>query len=289
MRIAKFILAGLMLANVAVAADDLWQPLFNGKDLTGWETHMKIPDPAWNVPGMKRDANGNYTQPMGKNFDPLKVFLVENVDGRPAIHISGQGFGAMMTTGTFANFHLRLQVKWGESRWGYKAHVARDSGLLYFCHGDPGAMWGAWPYCLEFQIQEHDMGDVYALGTQVTVPARIQKNPDGSDSYLYDPKGEPTLFVDKKPVGFRCIKLVDAEKPKGEWNTLDLICYNGDSIHIVNGQVVMHLHNAQRLDGAAPAPLASGKISLQVEGAEVFYRAVEIQPITNIPPEFAKP
>jgi hypothetical protein len=289
MRIAKFILAGLMLANVAVAADDPWQPLFNGKDLTGWETHMKIPDPAWNVPGMKRDANGNYTQPMGKNFDPLKVFLVENVDGRPAIHISGQGFGAMMTTGTFANFHLRLQVKWGESRWGYKAHVARDSGLLYFCHGDPGAMWGAWPYCLEFQIQEHDMGDVYALGTQVTVPARIQKNPDGSDSYLYDPKGEPTLFVDKKPVGFRCIKLVDAEKPKGEWNTLDLICYNGDSIHVVNGQVVMRLHNAQRLDGAAPAPLASGKISLQVEGAEVFYRDVEIQPITNIPPEFAKP
>ena len=35
-RIPIFILAGLMLANVALAADDSWQPLFNGKDLTGW-------------------------------------------------------------------------------------------------------------------------------------------------------------------------------------------------------------------------------------------------------------
>jgi len=199
MRFPKFILAGLLLANVALAADDSWQPLFNGKDLTGWETYMNTPDSAWNVPGMKRDEKGNYTQPIGKNNDPLKVFLVENVDGRPAIHISGQGFGTMTTTATFTNFHVRLQVKWGENRWGYKAHVVRDSGLLYFCHGGLGTVWDTWPHCIEFQIEEHDVGDLFALGTQVTVPARMQKNADGSDSYLYDAKGEPTLFVNKNP------------------------------------------------------------------------------------------
>jgi len=50
----------------------------------------------------------------------------------------------------------------------------------------------------------------------------------------------------------------------------------------------MRLHDeAQRLDEAAPAPLSSGQISLQTEGAEVYYRDIEIQPITAIPAEFA--
>jgi len=85
------------------------------------------------------------------------------------------------------------------------------------------------------------------------------------------------------------MKMGDAEKPRGEWNTLDLICFNGDSIHIVNGQVMMRLHHAQRVDGPEPAPLTSGEISLQTEGAEVFYRDVQIQPITEIPANFGGP
>jgi len=288
MRFPKFILAGLLLANVALAADSSWQPLFNGKDLAGWDTYMNKPDRAWDVPGLKRATNGVYLEATGKNYDPLKVFTVENVDGQPAIHVSGQGFGTMTTTGTFTNYHLRLQVKWGEKRWSTKANSPRDCGLLYFCHGEPGAIDATWPRSIEFQIQEHDMGDLYALGMQITVPARMQKNTNGQSLYFYDPKGEPTVFVQKRPVGNRCVKLVDAEKPNGEWNTLDLICFNGDSIHIVNGQVVMRLHNAQQLDGGTPAPLTSGAISLQTEGAEVFYRDVEIQPVTEIPAEFAE-
>ncbi len=93
--------------------------------------------------------------------------------------------------------------------------------------------------------------------------------------------------MQKLPVGNRCVRLVDAEKPHGEWNTLELICWHGDSIHIVNGQVVMRLHRAERLDGAAPAPITRGQVSLQTEGAEVFYRAIELQPITAMPAEFA--
>ena len=282
MHFPKFILAGLLLANAALAADNSWQPLFNGKDLTGWDTYMGTPDKSWDVPGLNRATNGVYHEAIGKNRDPLKVFTVETVDGQPAIHVSGQGFGTMTTTATFTNFHLRLQVKWGELKWGYKARAARDCGLLYFGH-ELGAVDGTWPRSLEFQIEEHNMGDLWALGTQVTVLARQQGN-----LWLYDTNGTPTVFVQKRPVNNRCVKLGDPEKPKGEWNTLDLICFNGDSIHIVNGQVVMRLHNAQRLDGPEPAPLTSGTISLQTEGAEVFYRNVEIQPITEIPAEFAE-
>jgi hypothetical protein len=243
---------------------------------------MTKPDRTWNVPGLKRDEQGNYLEPIGKNRDPLKVFVVENVDGRPAIHVSGQGFGVITTVETFANFHLRLQVKWGEKKWGAKLHAPRDCGLLYFCHGEPGFDHETWPRSIEFQIQEHDMGDLFALGAQITVPARPQ-----GKLWFYDPSGAPTLFVQKPPAGNRCVKLADAEKPLGEWNTLDLVCLGDTSIHIVNGKVVMRLHDAQRLDGAAPAPLTSGQISLQTEGAEVYYRDIEIRPITAIPAEFA--
>jgi hypothetical protein len=106
--------------------------------------------------------------------------------------------------------------------------------------------------------------------------------------WRYDPAGTNTVFVQKAPVGNHCVHLVDAEKPKGEWNTLDLILFNGDSIHVVNSRIVMRLHNAQRLDGAAPAPITSGKICLQTEGGECFFRNVEVQPIMEIPAQFAE-
>ena len=50
----------------------------------------------------------------------------------------------------------------------------------------------------------------------------------------------------------------------------------------------MRLHQAQRLDGPAPAPLNAGQICQQTEGAEVYYRDVEITPIDAMPPEFAE-
>lgn len=274
-------------AGSSMAAETEWRPLFNGHDLTGWETFMSKPDPSWNVPGLKRDAAGKYLEPVGKNHDPLKVFTVEPEKTGAVIHVSGQGFGVLTTTQSFGNFHLRLQVKWGEKKWGSKMNSARDCGLLYFVHGEPGFDHGTWPRSIEFQIQEHDMGDLYALGTQISVNARPEKGAKGQTFYRYDPNGAATLFVQKPPVGNRCMRDEDAEKSKGEWNTLDLICFNSDSIHVVNGKVVMRLHHAERLDGAKPEPLIAGQISLQTEGAEVYYRNVEIQPITAVPAEYA--
>ncbi len=290
MPFAKIIFAGILFSQAAFAADVPWRPLFNGKDFSGWETYLSKPFYTWDVPGLTRGTNGNYLEPIGKNRDPLKVFTVETVDGQAAIHVSGQGFGTLTTSETFTNFHLRLQVKWGERRWATRTNAVRDAGLLYFVHGEPGYRSESWPRSIEFQIQEHDLGDLYAIATQITVPAR--KEVEGTNNrvfYFYDPKGEPTLFVEKKSIGNRCRHSIDAEKPRGEWNTLDLICFNGDSLHVVNGQVVMRLHNAQRLDSTASAPLTSGTISLQTEGAEVFYRAVEIQPITETPEAFGEP
>ena len=283
MRFLIFIFAGFLLATMAHAANDSWQPLFNGKDLTGWDTEMmNLPDPKWDVPGLARGTNGVYLEPLGKNRDPLHVFTVTNMDGEPTIHVSGQGFGVMMTTETFTNVHVHLQIKWGDRRWSKKSNSPWDTGLLYFCHSEAGVADRTWPRSLEFQICQNEFGDLYALASQVTVPARR----DGR-LWRYDPAGTNTLFLQKRPIGNHCAHLVDPEKPKGEWNTVDLYTLDGDSIHVVNGQVVMRLHNAQRLDGDTPAPLTSGKLCLQTEGGECYFREVEVQPITEFPAEFA--
>lgn len=278
---ALWILSLLLLGSTSRAAE--WRSLWNGRDLSGWETFLAKPDRSWEVPGVSRDAAGNYLEPIGLNRDPLKVFSVAQVDGRPAIHISGQGFGVLTTREVFRNYHLRLQVKWGERKWGSRSAAVRDSGLLYHVHGDAGFDHGTWPRSLEFQIQEHDMGDLYALGTQISVNAK----PEGK-RWIYDPKGNDTLFVQKPPIGNRCVKLRDLEKPHGEWNTLELIVLGADSIHIVNGEVVMRLHHAERLDGGSPAPLNEGAVSLQTEGAEVYYRDIEIQSISAVPEKWAE-
>jgi hypothetical protein len=56
----------------------------------------------------------------------------------------------------------------------------------------------------------------------------------------------------------------------------------------VNGKVLMRLSHAQITDGATPVTLDSGQICLQTEGGEVYYRDIEIVPISAVPPEYAE-
>ena len=65
----------------------------------------------------------------------------------------------------------------------------------------------------------------------------------------------------------RVQKKLDAEKPTGEWNTVEVIAYQGRLIHKVNGIVVN--------EATAPSVL-EGKLIIQSEGAEIFYRKIEI-------------
>ena len=276
----------LLLAGGLSAAESGWRPLFNGKDLTGWTSWLGKPHASLDVPGEPKDEKGNYTQPLGAGRDPFQVFTVATVDGQPAIHISGQVFGGITSAEEFSNYHLRLQFKWGEKKWAPRDQAVRDSGLLYHVHSAMNFNGKTWPRSPELQIQEHDVGDLYAIGCQMTVPAR--RLDPVKRQFQYDPAaGVPIEFIEQLPIGNRCIKDPDNEKASGEWNTVELICLGDESIHIVNGKVVMRLSKATRLDGPAPAPLTAGKILLQSEGAEVFYRNVEIRPITAVPAEYA--
>jgi hypothetical protein len=289
MHLPRLLLVGVLLGGMAMRAESGWTPLWNGTDLDGWTTWMRQAEPGSEVPGLKRDADGKYTEPIGSGRDPLKVFTVDSdIDGRSAIRISGEVFGELRTKRTFKDYHLKLQFKWGDKKWPPrdKPDTRRDSGLLYHVHAAPGADGRTWARSIELQIQEHDVGDLYAVGSAIAVRAKAR--PDTKPTlYDYDPAGEWTFFSQSQGASGRCIKQPDNEKPTGEWNTVELIAFRDDSIHIVNGKVVMRLHGPVRIDADLPTPVTSGPIILQSEGAEVFYRDIQIRPITAIPAEFA--
>ena len=288
MRYPRMIVGVVLLTCAALRADEGWKPLFNGKDFTGWTRWLGKPHASAEIAGEPRDAEGKYAQPLGLERDPLGVFTVVTTDGQPAIHITGQVFGALTTKMEYGNYHLRLQMKWGEKKWAprEKPETPRDSGLLYHVHSPMNYSGRTWPRSAELQIQEHDIGDLYALGIQITVAARkLAETP--KLLYGYDPKAEPVVFLEQKPIGNRCVKAPDNEKPNGEWNTVELVCVGDESLHIVNGKVVMRLTHAERIDGEKPSALTKGAIQLQSEGAELFFRNVELRPITAIPAEFA--
>ncbi|MGD0754819.1 MAG: DUF1080 domain-containing protein [Bacteroidales bacterium] len=249
-----------------------WQSLFNGKDLTGWDTYL---GPKYDTVLNRRDSI-----PIGLNTDPLKVFDVADLGGEKVMRISGEQFGGISTTREFENFHLQLQFKWGKLQWPPNKKGKKDSGLMYYAVGPQGADGGFWLRSHEFQIEEGDCGDYWACAGAI-FDVRAKKENDST--YIYNKNGDLFTFSTVSPNGRNCQKYPDAEKPTGEWNTIDLYCYGGTSVHIVNGVVNMVLQNSRQLNGNKEIPLTKGKIQFESEGAEIFYRNIKICSIDKLP------
>jgi hypothetical protein len=79
----------------------------------------------------------------------------------------------------------------------------------------------------------------------------------------------------------RIIKSGDFEE-RGNWNTVEVIL-DGDKItHLVNGRVVMRAWDLKQPDPQDPTkmiPLDRGRVMLQAEGAEVWFRNVRMKPL----------
>jgi len=283
-RITLFVIP-LLAMIFFVSCVQKWEPLFNGKDFDGWEVYLGVPDPSVDVPGMERNEEGVYTQPLGVNNDPLDVFTVTVEDGCPAIHVSGQIYGSLATTKEYGNYHLRLQAKWGEKKWAPRADLPRNSGLLYHGTGEFGKGLGVWKTSHECQIMETMFGDSYRMGeTWCDITAsRTNEN----ERYTFDRNAPKMRFGNRgREFPAICSRNPMNEKPLGEWNTIELLCYEGTSVHVINGTVNMINNNSHLLIDGNEVPLVRGVIQLQSEGAEIFFRNIEISPISKIPERY---
>src|SRR5262245_9060777 len=249
---------------------DIWRPLFNGRDLSGWDTFLGKPHETTDMPGLALGADGKYAGVVGLNRDPRGVFSVVRVDDEPAIRISGETYGALISQAEYDNYHLRFQFRWGTKRWPPRPEQPRDTGCCYHSVGPLGASYGFWMRSFEFQIQEGDVGDFYSLaGVIVDVTATPTDASNPKSDLVFAPDAPPIVGSTR-----RVIKAATVERPLGEWNTLDLYCVGQTSVHVVNGQTQMVLSGLRHKVGDDEVALTRGKLQFQSEAAEVFFRAI---------------
>jgi hypothetical protein len=262
------------LALLAPQENSGWKPLFNGKDLDGWEV--------WVGPGKDHPARG-------LNNDPDGVFTVGEIDGAPAMHITGQTIGAFTTKEEFDNFHFRIEFKWGEKTWGSRKGLPKDSGIFYFGVGPHGAGGGAWMKSVQANIMEEDYGSFWGVaGSIIDVElgderSAYREDPKQHDYPVYRKGGKLTT---RGPSGGDAVRPTPIPEPRaGSWNVAEVIAVNGTGIHRFNGHVTLVLRNARYKADGRFVPLTKGRIQLQSELAEIWYRKPEIRAIREFPAE----
>ena len=192
--------------------------------------------------GKNLDGWHSWLQTKGKNNDPENIFTFDQ-DG--VLHDLGKELGYIMTEKSFENYHFIVEFKWGEKRWPPREDLKRDSGICYNIPEDCEDQ--IWPTSVECQIQEGDVGDFWLVGYSTVQVDGKQNAPKQSA---------------------RITKKKDNEKANGEWNTVEVISFNGKCAHIVNGMLVNYGENSS---------LIGGRILLQSEFAEIYYRNVKIR------------
>jgi hypothetical protein len=246
------------LATAAEPGKEGWTPLFNGKDLAGWTHFFNGRAKDAKVDDLVRVENGEiHIYPEGDDGDK-------------------RGFGYLVTAKEYAKYRLRVEYNWGTKRFDPRTKAKRDSGLLYHVVG-PDKVW---PRCVEFQIQEGDTGDIFTVGTRIATTVDPKRPKTEGDKpvppmYLAAENGGVSKTQGTKGV-MRIVKSEPAER--AGWNLLELTVDGQAATHTVNGKVVNRCGEIQQPGtGDAWVPLTAGKIALQAEGAEVFYRNIEIK------------
>jgi hypothetical protein len=253
-----------------------WKPLFNGNDFFNWDIYVATPDGA---------------EPLVPNVDPKNVFRVAKVDGGNVIHVSGEVYGAITTREEFDNFHFRVDFTWGTKRWPPRAKVGRDTGILYCCIGQPNPRTG-WMRSIENNIMEKGVGQWWSVngtiidtegdwitpGNELFVP--YKREGDGEKNIVWR-RGAPRLTATSAN---GITPPFDVEQVFGNWNTVEVVFWGGHCIHILNGHVNLIVAHPRYEEGGRWHALTQGRIQLQSEAAEVFYRNPEVRPLYELPP-----
>ncbi|HLJ11448.1 MAG TPA: DUF1080 domain-containing protein [Planctomycetaceae bacterium] len=255
-----------------IAPADSAIKLFDGKSLEGFYTYL---------------ADTKYD-------DPRQVFRVTD----KMLHITGDGLGGLTTKNEYRDYHLVLEFKWGERTWGNRKSRTKDSGLLIHSVGADGGYGGTWMPSIEVQIIEGGMGDFILVagndqnGKPVPLSLTCEVGRDRDGEVIWQKGGKRETFDIKNrqrinwfgrdpdwedKLGFRGKH--DVESPDGQWNRFDVICDGGHIQTFVNGTLVNEAFDA--------FPRA-GRIQLQAELAEIFFRRLELWPLGK-GPKPAKP
>ncbi len=244
------ILTAVLLPVFAIAGET--RALYNGKDLSGWtmdipardgmtaEDEVELKDGVLTID--TRDVEWWLANPPSFIIrDGLLVSL-----GKPGGHL--------ITEDEFSNYELVIEYRFPKN--------PGNCGVLVHA-STPRRLYKMFPQSIEVQMMHENAGDFWVIGEDIEVPDMKERRPikDETQKWGGGPKDAR-----------RILKLTDAEKPLGEWNTMKIVCQGDEIIVHVNGTLVNH---------GFKSTATSGKIALQAEGSEVEFRKVELTPLAE--------
>ncbi len=244
----------LCAASVAtLAAEEGFKPLFDGKSLNGWKSSKSKGAGDWG-PFRIDEAEA-----------AIHVYKGEEAD-------STQTNDCLYTEKDYGKYVLRLEYKWLEKRFAPRQTMDRDAGLLFHVHGNLNKVW---PTSLEMQIGEtpgdkmtrprYHTGDLFVLGKNL----RCKTTKNRKD--IYDPKSPLVATAS-------CKTLLGVEKPKGEWNEMEIVVDGANSATFkLNGEVVHEIRDLEIKVDKKWVPYEKGRIAVQAEWAEILYRNIRIK------------
>ena len=235
-------------------------PLFNGKDLSGLTTWLR---------GTKQ-------------ADPRKVFTVN--DG--VLRLSGEDFGYVGTANEYRDYHLTVEYKWGKRTDGRK--YVRNSGILLHATGPDGGVGGTWMSSIECQLAQGCVGDLIVIRGKddkgeiipVSITSDIVLGPDKRPRWKE--AGEQRVFTkgqlwwNRHDPTFKELLDTrgkdDVESQLDDWTKVECLCKDKTITVKVNGVTVNHAYDVFP---------AAGKILLQTEGFEIWFRKFELEPLSK--------
>lgn len=225
------------------------QSLFNGRDFAGWSVFV--------------EGKGRVDK---QDFFTVADGIIHAYQSQEAG--SRQPFAALVTDEGYGNYALKLEFCWGKKKFPPRDNSVRDAGVLFHVH-DTGPFW---PSSVELQIQEGDVGDIWAINTQLTSLVNTVE-------HTYSPHGKKYTRGDRQQRYARFSRSHSWEQPG--WNQLEIIAKGDHAIYRVNGHTVNEVLSARQWDDRANAyvPLDHGRIALQAEGAEIMYRNIALTPL----------
>lgn len=259
--------------RLPAAGADGWVSLLNGRDLSGWYTMLQ------------RSGKGVAEEQRMILMEEEMLHIMGNEEGK----FPAEG-GYLATNQEFANVRIRVEYKWGVKRHAPRYTPKRDNGLLYGLVG-PDRVW---PSCVECQIEEGDVGDFFLLGGVRGVQSNHNAglfgegiNPltgwpqPGDPGFRGAGAGRAGGAPPAEPTSGRFIKDGNFEL-LDQWNTIEVIWQGDRAAHIVNGRTVNVATRLQQPDPQNPGqfiPLTRGKIAIEIEYAEIWFRRIEVKAI----------
>lgn len=284
-----FSISMLALLNFSFAfsqerKDDGWVNMLD-QNMSQWENYLSYRHKASYNGTIPVNGQGDTIQPVGYNKNTNQVFSIVKENEDLVLKVTGEYYGCVFTKQSYKHYRLKLKVKWGTKKWEARTGKLMDAGILYNSQGPCGVdYWRAWMLSQEFQIMEGHFGDYWNIANSaIDIRAFL---PEGTMNAAAGNQ-QPFLSVGSGTAhaGF-CMRTADYSTPENGWTEVELICYQGKSLHIVNGHVVMVLANSRFNENGVAKPLVEGKIQLQSEGCEVYYKDIKIKMIDVMPDEY---